>query len=280
MFGWNYFHGTFYLAYKEVLNVLGTALIVGVLVMMARRAIARPREARLCAALDRAPGEPQFDRRGCYRLGDWAFVGILLVIALTGFLLEGVRIAMDHPGDGGGDQFGGWVMACADPGAGPAPRTRARGFAPRAVVALHGLLAIAFVASIPLYEGVAHARQGKCARSPAPRPARRPAAGAAVAPERAEQPAGYGALADFSVQHLIGLDACTKCGRCHAASLRATPPGAPLSPRDLILDLREQANHAAASARHRRLSLGALVASRRYGAVRAGERGETPSAPA
>jgi len=42
VFGWNYFHGDFYLAYKETLNVLGTALIVGVLVMMFRRAFLRP----------------------------------------------------------------------------------------------------------------------------------------------------------------------------------------------------------------------------------------------
>ena len=53
MFGWNYFHGTFYLAYKEVLNVLGTALLVGLLVMMVRRA---RRPAKLdYARPDRAP---------------------------------------------------------------------------------------------------------------------------------------------------------------------------------------------------------------------------------
>ena len=27
VFGWDYFHGNFYLAYKEVLNLLGTALV-------------------------------------------------------------------------------------------------------------------------------------------------------------------------------------------------------------------------------------------------------------
>jgi hypothetical protein len=86
VFGWNYFHGTFYLAYKEVLNVLGTALVAGLLVMMVRRAIVRPGKLDY-ARPDREPGEPQFDRR-VYRLGDWAFIVILLVIAVTGFLLE------------------------------------------------------------------------------------------------------------------------------------------------------------------------------------------------
>ena len=47
MFGVSYFHGAFYLGYKEVLNVFGTLLVVGLLVMMIRRAIIRPGEARL-----------------------------------------------------------------------------------------------------------------------------------------------------------------------------------------------------------------------------------------
>jgi len=240
VFGWNYFHGTFYLAYKEVLNVLGTALVLGLLVMMARRAIARPRKLDY-ARPDRAPGEPQFDRR-LYRRGDWAFVGILLVIALTGFLLEGVRIAMDHPGDGG-TQFGGWITAQIYVGV---------GFTHGALAAIrhglwwfHGLLAIAFVASIP-YTKAAHMLASYVSLS-----LRDPLAGRRlepIAPERAQEPAGYGALADFSVRHLIELDACTKCGRCHEAC-PANATGRPLSPRDVILELREQANHAAASLR-------------------------------
>ena len=48
------------------------------------------------------------------------------------------------------------------------------------------------------------------------------------------------AIADLSWRHLADLDACTKCGRCHAAC-PATACGYPLSPRDLVLDLRELA---------------------------------------
>jgi Fe-S oxidoreductase len=65
----------------------------------------------------------------------------------------------------------------------------------------------------------------------------------AIPPERAAEPAGYGALADFSPLHLLQLDACTKCGRCHEAC-PANATGRPLSPRDVILELREQANGA------------------------------------
>ena len=63
----------------------------------------------------------------------------------------------------------------------------------------------------------------------------------AIPPERASEPAGYGTLADFSAVHLLQLDACTKCGKCHEAC-PANAVGRPLSPRDVILELREQAN--------------------------------------
>jgi Fe-S oxidoreductase len=236
VFGWTYFHGTFYLVYKEVLNLLGTALILGLLVMMVRRAT-HPRKLDY-ARPDREPGEPQFDR-GVYRVGDWAFVGILLVIAITGFLLEGVRIAMDQPGYGG-TQFGGWVAAQIFTGIGFS--NAALGGIRHGLWWFHGLLAIAFVASIP-YTKAVHMFASYFSLS-----LRDPLAGkrlAPVAPERANAPLGYGALADFSELHLIQLDACTKCGRCHEAC-PAFATGRPLSPRDVILELREEANRAAA----------------------------------
>ena len=57
---------------------------------------------------------------------------------------------------------------------------------------------------------------------------------------------GYGEIADLTWQHLVSLDACTKCGKCHVAC-PATASGYPLSPRDLILDLRELAGARGAS---------------------------------
>ena len=232
LFGWNYFHGDFYLAYKEVLNVLGTALIVGVLVMMVRRA---RRPAKLdYRRPDRADDDAQFDRRA-YRVGDWAFVVILLAIALTGFVLEGVRIAMDQPGYSA-TQFGGWIAAQALTGVGHT----ALGDLRHALWWFHGLLAITFVASIP-YTKAAHMLTSYASLS-----LRDPLAGKRlppIAPDRAQQPAGYGSLQDFSPLHLLQLDACTKCGKCHEVC-PANATGRPLSPRDVILELRERANGA------------------------------------
>ncbi|MBV9164656.1 MAG: (Fe-S)-binding protein [Solirubrobacterales bacterium] len=245
VFGLDYFHGNFYLGYKEVLNVLGTVLIAGVLVMMFRRGVLRPRKLDYTRP-DRAPGEVHLERR-TYRVGDWAFISILLVIALTGFVLEGVRIAMSHPGYGG-TQFGGWVVAQALSGVSSATLGGVR----HGLWWFHGLLAIAFVASIP------YTKAGHMITSYLSLSLRDPLAGkrlAVIPPERASAPAGYGQLQDFSPLHLLQIDACTKCGRCHEAC-PANATGRPLSPRDVVLELHEQSNVAIGGV------LGGLMAGR------------------
>jgi len=104
----------------------------------------------------------------------------------------------------------------------------------------HGLLALVFIALIP-FTKVKHvftAMGSMVARDPLasqrlPR-----------VPESQATP-GYQYITDFTWRHLLNLDACTKCGRCHEAC-PARAVGAPLSPRDVILSLREFANHALA----------------------------------
>ena len=228
VFGWNYFHGDFYLVYKEVLNLLGTALVLGLIVMMVRRGIVRP------GKLEYARGGGRRRAAARYRVGDWVFVLTLLVIALTGFVLEGVRIAMDSPGYGA-TQFVGWVIARPLSGLGGATLAGLR----HGLWWFHGLLAITFVASIP-YTKAAHMLSSYVSLS-----LRDPQAGKRLAPipsELADEPAGYGAPVDFSPLHLLQLDACTKCGRCHEAC-PANASGLPLSPRDVILELHEHTNH-------------------------------------
>ena len=112
---------------------------------------------------------------------------------------------------------------------------------------IHGIAALAFIAGIPWTKakhiiavlGSLSTRDSLALRRlPKPAPAR------AAAVEDAEPEVGFGSIAQFSWKDLLNLDACTKCGRCHEAC-PATASGAPLSPRDLILDLR---SHAARSA--------------------------------
>ena len=66
IFGFHFFRGNFYLGCKAALNLLGTALVAGLLVMMIRRAVVRPRALDYTRP-DRAPGEPGADRHW-YRL--------------------------------------------------------------------------------------------------------------------------------------------------------------------------------------------------------------------
>jgi Fe-S oxidoreductase/nitrate reductase gamma subunit len=231
--GWRFFEGDFYLGYSIVLDVLGLALLAGLVLMMVRRGILKPRK------LDyhRPDREGETPERRVYRIGDWTFVGILLVLVVSGYVLEGARIAMDQPGY---NEFSpaGWVVAQgfeaigASDGALRAVR--------HALWWSHGLLALAFVSAIP-FTKAAHmlASFGSLV-------VRDPLAGKrlpSIPAERASEPAGYGALADFTGVHLLHLDACTKCGKCHEAC-PALATGRPLSPRDVVLELREQANQA------------------------------------
>ncbi|HEX4467304.1 MAG TPA: (Fe-S)-binding protein [Solirubrobacteraceae bacterium] len=230
LFGGGFYDGDFYLAVKAVLNALGTALIAGLLAMMVRRAIMRP--AKLDYARPDRPPE-QYERQvHTYRVGDWVFVSTLLTIALTGYVLEGVRIAMEHPGYDG-FQFGGWLAAQLFAGAGLGTLGAWR----HGLWWFHGLLAITFVSSIP-FTKAAHMLSSYASMI-----LRDPLAGKRLRKielEQALEPAGYGTLADFPLVHLLQLDACTKCGRCHdVCPARAT--GRPLSPRDVVLELREQA---------------------------------------
>jgi Fe-S oxidoreductase/nitrate reductase gamma subunit len=231
LFGEQFYRGDFYLGVKAILNLLGTALIAGLLAMMIRRAIIRP--GRLdYARPDRPPDQARAERRS-YRVGDWVFVVSLLTIALTGYLLEGVRIAMEQPGYDA-FQFGGWFAAQAFEGASQSTLAAWR----HGLWWFHGLLAIVFVASIP-YTKAAHMLSGYASLI-----LRDPLAGKRLRPipeERVADPAGYGEIADLSALHLLQLDACTRCGKCHEVC-PANATGRPLSPRDVILELREHSH--------------------------------------
>ena len=239
LFGWRFFQGDFYLYYSVVLDVLGLALLVGILMMMLRRAVLRPRKLDY-GRPDRDSDDPQQDR-STYRVGDWVFVLSLLYLVVTGYALEGIRIAMDNPGYNAFSPAG-WVWAQGWDGLGFSDGTlstlRQIGWWS------HGLVALVFVSSIP-YTKATH-----MLTSFAGLVLWDPLAGkrlAEIPEEKAADPAGYVQLADFSIPHLVQLDACTRCGKCHEAC-PANATGLPLSPRDVILQLREDANQAMAGA--------------------------------
>jgi len=242
LLGIHFWHGEFYLWFSLVLDVAGVLLAVGLLYMMYRRGwlhlpkldYTRP---------DRAPSDPDYDRSG-YRREDWAFLWTLLLIVLTGYLLEAARLV--------------WLAARPDvwgyrwwspAGAALAEAMRAAGMSEPAGGLLrrdlwwfHGFIALAFIALIP-FTKVKHiftAAGSLMFRDPlaAQRLPR--------VPQDQKRP-GAQLITDFTWKQLLSLDACTKCGRCHEAC-PARAVGAPLSPRDVILSLREFANRTLESA--------------------------------
>jgi Fe-S oxidoreductase/nitrate reductase gamma subunit len=230
LFGFDFWHGSFYLGYSLVLDVFGFALAVGLGIMAVKRGIQRP------ARLDYRRPDREEDRR-LYVVGDWVFLGSLFFLALTGFLLEAFRIAGTNPSFETWSPVG-WAVGHAFRGLGMTAQEASS--AHFATWWTHGVVALAFVSSIPFTKAV-HMLAG-----PANVVVRDDHAGKRLPPLPADatpEQVGYGRITDLSWQHLVSLDACTKCGKCHAVC-PATASGYPLSPRDLILDLRELAEGA------------------------------------
>jgi Fe-S oxidoreductase/nitrate reductase gamma subunit len=219
--GWDFWQGGFYEGYSLFLDVFGAAMLVGLVLLGVRRL-------RGGVRLDyaRVDQRPVSAKRSRYAMDDWVFLWALLYLGATGFLLEAFRIAVDRP------SFEVW-----------SPVGNLSGSAMRAVGIqgttadtlrhvtwwFHSLVALAFVAAVPFTKAM-HMLSS---------PAAVAAQDQAVSRRLPDDPeTGYETLDDFTPTHRLDLDACTKCGRCHEVC-PARGSHMPLSPRDLILDLRE-----------------------------------------
>jgi Fe-S oxidoreductase/nitrate reductase gamma subunit len=226
----SFFRGGFYLVYSVVLDTMGLAAVLGMGYLGWRRAFAHKRALDYTRAEKPAAGYSRSE----FAKGDWLFWGLLSAVLVTGFLMEAFRIRAARFPDYEIWSPVAWLLAkvvrAVGIGAGPADDARLT------LWWVHTLLALGFVAYIPFSKAmhmltdtanlVAH-DPGSARRLPAPVPA--------------ADHAGYRTIADFTWKELLDLDSCTKCGRCHVVC-PATASGAPLSPRDLVLDLRQWAD--------------------------------------
>ena len=221
----SFFHGTFFLVYTFAVDTFGFAFLLALLYMAVRRGVTRPWRLGY-----RRAGTPSdsYSRKAMVE-GDWVFLGLLLFILVTAYVLTGLRILGQHmPWFSTFSPFGR-VSAEAFSGLG---MTAGEAASAHAVVWwVHACLALSFVAYIPyskamhmLVDGVNLVATDRSATLALPTPV----------PDRP----GYQGISDFTWKELLDFDACTRCGRCHEVC-PAHAGGAPLSPRDLILDLRQ-----------------------------------------
>jgi Fe-S oxidoreductase/electron transfer flavoprotein alpha/beta subunit len=227
LFGTSFWKGTFYLIFSLTLDIGGLGMILGILLMMWRRAsfklpkldyVRRYREEEELRPIARY-----------WQREDWVFMTVLLVIAVTGFLQEGVRLLHEQPAWAAWSPVG-WAIWKVFAGLGMSEAT-AEGIR-AANWWIHGMLALVFIAAIP-WNKAKHiiAVMGSLSVRDE-RPLRR----LSRIPEDAEE-VGISRVEQFSWKNMLNFDACTKCGKCHDACPARTA-GYPLSPRDLILDLR------------------------------------------
>ena len=205
--------GHFYLYYQSfAVDVFGGLVLVGIVMAAARRWLSRP--ARLVYTSEAS-----------------LILAILFIITLSGFLLEGWRIAVtDDPWAAWspiGDIFARLSRSFMD--------TETMRAAHRPMWWFHLALAFGFIAWSP-YTKMLHALTSALNIYTA----NLEPIGAnlkSIDFEKAET-LGVRELSGFTWKDLLDLDACTECGRC-ADVCPATTLGKALSPRDIILHLRD-----------------------------------------
>jgi Fe-S oxidoreductase/nitrate reductase gamma subunit len=228
LLGYKLLKGTFYLWFSVILDIFGVLFIVGLLMMIFRRAGGK---AQLDYTRPDDKSAEKVNRKG-YATDDKIFLWLLLLIGVTGFLIEGLRIKAD-----GMPEFEiwspvGWAIASMFSSAESANATHIYTWW------FHAVLVMFFIAYIP-YSKAMHMLidfanlmfKDEMAAKRLPR----------VTEEQQDISMGYLKMTDFTWKELMDFDACTKCGRCHVAC-PANAAGTPLSPRDIILDLRTHSN--------------------------------------
>lgn len=170
---------------------------------------------------------------------DWVVLALFATIGLSGYVLEGLRIIREQtplPGF----SYVGYLVSVGFEALGVAAPQAARWHI--AGWWLHAILSLGLIAWFP-YSRLLHALAGTLHLAQGIEP---PGALAAVALDRVEETGelGVARIDQFTWRQLLALDACVSCGRCEDAC-PAFEAGKPLSPRDVVQDLRQALDRAA-----------------------------------
>jgi Fe-S oxidoreductase/nitrate reductase gamma subunit len=212
LFDVTFLHGNFYLIFSAVLDFAGLLAIIGILMALYRRYVVRP------SRLDNKPD-------------DAITLVWILVVLVTGFLVEGARIAYDRPPYEVAS-FVGWVTSSLfmNMGKGGISATHA------AFWYIHMLLSFGLIAYV-VYSRLLHIITSSINMmvrgvQDQPRGAVTPIADFETAEEF-----GVNQVDGFTRLQIMDLDACTRCGRCQDRC-PAFLSEKPLTPKKLIQDLK------------------------------------------
>ncbi len=209
----HFFYGRFYLTTSFLLDLFGLAFVVALVAAMLRRA----------GVTKVVPSSHPVDA---------AILWLFLLIGITGFVIEALRIVAQDP-DFEAVSFVGWSMAAA---------LRKLGLTPQAATTSHFLtwwghmlMVFVFIAIIP-YTKLRH-----ILLAPRNIAITRPWHSGRLVPvsmEEVEETGRFGAetVEHFSRTRLASLDACTHCRRCESAC-PAHATDKPLSPMRVVLDI-------------------------------------------
>ncbi|MBU1570017.1 MAG: (Fe-S)-binding protein, partial [Proteobacteria bacterium] len=219
--GFQFLKEDFYLLFELTLDIFGALLILGLGMALYRRYILRPERLK-------TPEPPTFQWDSLYLLI------ILLLVNVTGFIIEGLRIAAQNPPWASWSPVGFYLSTFFS--SLPFNTLTSLHFF---FWSFHLLLAVLFIASIP-YTKAFH-----IVSSPISIFLRKlsPPGGLISGGE-----SGVEKIRDFTWRQLLQVDACTWCGRCQD-TCPAYASGFSLSPKNLVLKLDAQLLHSAGTNR-------------------------------
>lgn len=209
------FQGGYYLILSLAMDILGLGAVIGIAFAAYRRYVLRP------DGLDNKPD-------------DLYTLLLIEAILITGFLLEGLRMAAIPDPWAAWSPVGAAVAALFSSGSPAGLRS-----IHQAVWWIHVLFSFAFIAYIP-YSKMFHMLSGSANIALANGNAAQAMNPIDMEDEAIEQ-FGVAELQHFTWKQLLDSDACIRCGRCQD-NCPAYQTGKPLSPKKLVQDVKTHLN--------------------------------------
>jgi Fe-S oxidoreductase/nitrate reductase gamma subunit len=212
-----FLHGGIYQGYSFAADLAGVVFIVGIVWAIGRRYVERPYRIRIKT-------KPE----------DAVILGTFLVIAVTGFFTEGVRIALVNRPDFEKWSFVGYPISALFDSLSASALEQTH----RYLWGAHFLAFLAFLVILPttkLRHMITSPMNMYLADKDRPKGAMKPMPNLM---ETELDTFGASTVEDFTWKQLLDTDACTVCGRCTSVC-PAKITGKPLDPREIVLKVGE-----------------------------------------